>query len=78
MNEVRNLLRVEDEDVTNLVFILEVAAEVRDDLDAIMAQWAPEIFEFGSGVRGSRSLFAAISAWLRGLARMLVWFSVIA
>lgn len=37
-----------------------------DDLDAIVAQWAPEIFEAGSGLTLPRSLFNANNAWLRG------------
>jgi len=37
-----------------------------DDLDAIVAQWAPENFEGGSGLKIPESLFAAYNAWLRG------------
>jgi TolB-like protein len=37
-----------------------------DDLDAIVAQWAPEMFEGNSGLKIPRSLFTAYHAWLRG------------
>jgi hypothetical protein len=37
-----------------------------DDLDAIVAQWAPEMFEGGSGLKVPRSLFTAFNAWLQG------------
>jgi tetratricopeptide (TPR) repeat protein len=37
-----------------------------DDLDAIVAQWAPENFEAGSGLTLPRSMFTANNAWLRG------------
>jgi hypothetical protein len=37
-----------------------------DDLDAIVAQWVPEIFEAGSGLTLPRSMFTANNAWLRG------------
>ena len=37
-----------------------------DDLDAIVAQWAPEMFQAGSGLTLPRSIFTANNAWLRG------------
>ena len=37
-----------------------------DDLDAIVAQWAPENFDAGSGFKIPRSLLTAFNAWLRG------------
>jgi TolB-like protein/Tfp pilus assembly protein PilF len=37
-----------------------------DDLDAIVAQWSPEMLEVGSGLTLQRSGFTAYNAWLRG------------
>ena len=37
-----------------------------DDLDAIVAQWAPEMLQAGSGLTLPRSIFTANNAWLRG------------
>jgi TolB-like protein/lipoprotein NlpI len=37
-----------------------------DDLDAMVAQWAPEMLEAGNGLTIPRSLFTANTAWLRG------------
>ena len=37
-----------------------------DELDAIVAQWAPENFEGDSGLQLPRTIFAAYDAWLRG------------
>ena len=37
-----------------------------DDLDAIVAQWAPEMFEGNSGLKIPRSVFTAYNAWFRG------------
>lgn len=37
-----------------------------DDLDAIVAQWAPEMFEGDSGLKIPRSALAAYNAWFQG------------
>ena len=37
-----------------------------DDLDAIVAQWAPEMLQAGSGLTLPRSFLTANNAWLRG------------
>ena len=37
-----------------------------DDLDAIVAQWAPEMLEVGSGLKLQRTTFTAFNAWVRG------------
>ncbi len=36
-----------------------------DDLDAIVAQWSPEILEYASGLEIPRSMYQAVNAWFR-------------
>ncbi|MDH4165741.1 MAG: tetratricopeptide repeat protein [Gammaproteobacteria bacterium] len=36
-----------------------------DELDPIVAQWAPEMFEGGNGLKIPKSAFVAFNAWLR-------------